>query len=462
MGEVKMSLDLESMGQLSLLEEGRWQSVIWVEPGHRLVVLCKSLPWAELMEKAIPILYDEHGISWDTGGRKLNLRAHLGAYILQTVHGWTDRWTEEMVRFYFPARIFCGYLDSTGSLDHTKIEDFRNRFGEKGARLITEDVVRIAKEFGFTKGDDVDMDTTVQEAGITHPTEMKLMNHLMKRLKTISGKLKEVSGRGIVGIKGLSEEFKKVMTHYRFFAKDIVTKTEMIQKARALSEIGIEKLGQFLPGTSAFDKLQRRTQLEILRLASLGPELMDQIGYWLRRGKVAPEKIVSLWKLIPKAIPKGKIGKPVEFGRKWIVNAYRGGYVLVFAPENPKIADQHCVIESLSLHNTVFDDMPSTYGTDRGMYSTENLELCLSAGIKKIAIQPKGRAEPLVSRRDHLMLANRRVAVEARIAHLKLKGLGRSKMKTDLGDLISGYRSALACNLTHLMRDLAPQPIPVR
>jgi hypothetical protein len=453
-----MSLDLESMGQLSLLGEGSWRSIISVEPNHRLVILCKSIQWMELMEKARPILYDEQAIPWDTGGRKLNLRAHLGAYILQTVHGWTDRWTEEMLRFYFPARIFCGYLDSTGSLDHTSIEEFRNRFGEKGARLITEDILQIAKEFGFTKGDDVDMDTTVQEAGITHPTEMKLMNRLMTRLKSISGKLKAVSGRGISGVKALCAEFKDIMTQYRFFAKDMATKTEMIKKAKALSETGLEKLGLYLPGQAAFDRLHRRTQMEILRLLTLGPELMDQIGYWLERGKVAPHKIVSLWKMMPKAIPKGKIGKPVEFGRKWIVNAYLGGYVLVMAPENPKIADPHCVIESLSLHKTVFNDMPSSYGTDRGMYSTDNLELCLSAGIKKIAIQPKGKAQPLVSRRDHLKLANRRAAVEARIAHLKLKGLGRSRMKTDLGDLISGYRSALACNLSHLMRDLGSQP----
>ena len=456
-----MSLDLESMGQMCLLEEGSWRSIISVEPTHRLVVLCKSLPWTELMEKAIPILYDEQGIPWDGGGRKLDLRAHLGAYILQTVHGWTDRWTEEMVRFYFPARLFCGYLDSTGSLDHTKIEEFRNRFGEKGARLITEDIVRIAKEFGFTKGDDVDMDTTVQESGITHPTEMKLMNHLIRRLKAISGKLKEVCGRGIGGMKALSEQFKKVMTHYRFFAKDMVTKTRMIQEAKTLSEVGLERLSQFLPGNSAFDRLQRRTQMEVLRLLSLGPQLMEQIGFWLRSGKVAPDKIISLWKHIPKAIPKGKIGKPVEFGRKWLVNAYHGGYVLIEAPENPKIADQHCVLESLSLHNTVFDKMPSSYATDRGMYSTENLEICLGAGINKIAIQPKGKAVPRVSQRDHRELSNRRVTVEARIAHLKLKGLGRSRMKTYLGDLISGYRSALACNLIHLMRDLAPQPVTV-
>ena len=53
--------------------------------------------------------------------------------------------------------------------------------------------------------------------------------------------------------------------------------------------------------------------------------------------------------------------------------------------------------------------MPASFGTDRWMHSTDNLELCLSAGIKKIAIQPKGKAEPLVSRRDHRELSNRRV-----------------------------------------------------
>jgi hypothetical protein len=453
-----MSLDLGSMGQLSLLEEGRWRAIIAVEPDHRLVLLCKSIPWLELMEKARPILYDEQGIPWDTGGRALNLRAHLGAYMLQAAHGWTDRWTEEMVRFYFPARIFCGYLDSTGSLDHTKIEEFRNRFGEKGAQLITRDMLQVAKEFGFTKGDDVDMDPTVQESGITHPTEMKLMNHMMKRLKAISGKLKALSGHGISHIRRLSKEFSRVVTHYRFFAKDLATKTQMIKRAKALCEEGLQNLSRFLPWQGTFDQLQSRTQIEILRLLSLGPELMDQIGYWLRTHKVAPHKIVSLWKLIPKAIPKGKLGKPVEFGRKWIVNAYHGGYVLLDAPQNPKIADQHCVTESLSLHRTVVDRMPVTYGTDRGMYSTDNLELCLSAGIKKIAIQPRGKARPLLNQRDHQALKNRRVAVEARIAHLKLKGLGKSRMKTDLGDLISGYRSALACNLNHLMNDLRLQP----
>jgi len=121
-----------------------------------------------------------------------------------------------MVRFYVPARIFCGYLDSTGSLDHTSIEVFRNRFGQRGAELVTHDMLKIAKAFGFTLGDDVDMDTTVQEAGITHPTEMKLMNRLMRKAMTLHKKLKGFGSRGLSAMKAISRQLSKIETDYRF------------------------------------------------------------------------------------------------------------------------------------------------------------------------------------------------------------------------------------------------------
>lgn len=453
-----MAVDMESLGQISLFEYSAWRTTVRIEPEHRLAVLCRTIGWEELMKKAVPILYEEQGVS-EQIGRALNLRAHLGAYILQTVHGWTDRWTEEMLKFYIPARLFSGFLESEGSLDHTSIEEFRNRFGAKGAELITQDMMKVAKEFGFTVAEDIDMDTTVQEAGITHPTEMKLMGHLMKRLKKIDDEMKKNGKRGLRGISKFAKEFGKLSTHYRFFAKTKPAKEKVLRAAVRLSEQALVSLSGILPGARAFDALKGRYQDEILRMTHLGPRLLEQILFWLRTGKVAQDKIVTLWKLIPTCIPKGKIGKPVEFGRKWLINCYRGGYVLLTAPENPKTHDQHSVVESLSLHSEVFDTMPKSYATDRGMYSTENLEYCLSAGINKIGIQPKGRALSLVNKKEQKRLSARRAGMEPRIGHLKNRGLGRSRMKTDLGDLISGYRSALSYNLSLLMRDLALKPL---
>lgn len=456
-----MSLNLDSCGQMSLLAVGTWRIMVRVAPGHRLRVLYQLIPWEALMEKAKIILYDEHGICPDLG-RPLDLRAHLGAYILQTVFNWTDRWTEEMLRFYVPARIFCGFLDSTGSLDHTSIADFRIRFGEKGAKLITSDIMKIAKAFGFTQPEDVDMDTTVQDAGITHPTEMKLMKALFEKTVVIHKKLKELGGRGIKGIKETLKKFSRLHTEYRFYAKNKGAKNKIIRKSVALSGEALTELSKLVPGKKDFEVLTHRYQQDILKILDLGPRLLEQIMHWLETGKVAQDKIISLWKMVPQAIKKGKLSKPVEFGRKWVVNCYQGGYVLLTAPNNPKISDQNTVWESLCLHHEVFEKEPESYATDRGMWGQPNLELLLNAGVKKIGVQPKGKAKPLVSKEELLRLSNRRAGIEPRIGHLKNRGLGTSRMKSDAGDLISGYRAGLSYNISLLLRDLSLQPIVSR
>ncbi len=456
-----MAVDMEALGQISLFKSSCWRTTVRIEPDHRLVMLCGSIPWEELMEKAVPILYQEQGIREDLG-RPLNLRAHLGAYILQTVYGWTDRMCEEMLKFYIPARLFCGFLESEGSLDHTSIEEFRNRFGTKGAELITRDMLKVAKEFGFTKDDDVDMDTTVQSAGITHPTEMKLMKALFKKASTIHSKLKGLGKKGIKGIKDAFKKFSQLHTEYRFYAKTKEKKSKIIRKSVALSEQVLTELSKLIPGTKDFEALSHRYQQDILKILDLGPRLLEQIMHWLETGKVAQDKIISLWKMVPQAIKKGKLSKPVEFGRKWIVNCYPGGFILLTAPENPKISDQDTVWESLSLHQEVFEKEPGSYATDRGMWGQPNLELLLNTGVEKIAIQPKGKAKPLVSKEELLRLSSRRAGIEPRIGHLKSRGLGRSRMKSDMGDLISGYRSALSYNLMLFMRDLSLQPVAAK
>jgi len=448
-----MSLDQSNIYQASLLEAVGFRTITEIERNHPLIQLCEQIPWAELADAVIPILYYDAGIPMNKG-RKLNLRAQLGAYILQSAHNWTDRWTEEMLKFYIPARIFCGYMESNGSLDRTSIEDFRNRLGVKGSALITSEILKTARDFGFTESTVLNMDTTVQEAGITHPTEMKLMNHLMNRCGALGEKLKDIPGHCLTGIEKLKKKFQDAMNHYRFFAKDKEQKSESIKAAKEIAIQALSKLQKLLPGTRVFRDMKINYQQEVLRLLDLGPRLMEQIEYWLKTGYVARDKIISLWKMIPQAVSKGKIGKEVEFGRKWIVNQYKNGYVLVMPMENPKGSDQHSIKDCLGLHHTVFEKPPRDIATDRGMFSQENLEICMSAEIKNIGIQTKGQSKSICTKPVLQRLSHGRISVEAGIGHLKPRGLGRSRMKTDHGDIISGQRSALSLNLTHLMKDI--------
>ena len=279
----------------------------------------------------------------------------------------------------------------------------------------------------------------------------------MKKALNIHKKLTKLGKKGLMRVKKTAKQFSKIYTQYRFFAKTKEKKDKAVKKATRLAQRIVKEIAQLRIGSKGLKGLVLSDQRDILRLQKLGPKLLDQISYWLKTGKVAKGKIITLWKTAPRAIPKGKIGKTVEFGRKWIINCYRGGYVLLTAPDNVKISDQNCVEKSLDLHLDVFQECPENYATDRGMWSEENITHCLIAGIKKIGIQPKGKAKPLVSQKDYKHLKNRRAGIEPRIAHLKRRGLGRSCMKSDMGDLISGYRSALSYNLTHLMRDLSLQ-----
>ena len=56
-------------------------------------------------------------------------------------------------------------------------------------------------------------------------------------------------------------------------------------------------LSTFVPLTSRFESLRRYNQQELLKLLDLGPRLLEQIRYWVDTGKVAKDKILSLWKL---------------------------------------------------------------------------------------------------------------------------------------------------------------------
>ena len=211
---------------------------------------------------------------------------------------------------------------------------------------------------------------------------------------------------------------------------------------------------------AAVTNLCVKDQINFQKISQLGPKLMEQIDSVV----LATESILNAVKDLLQVFGRVPSGlRPQDnFRRKTTKVGYRGGYVLVHAPAKVKISDQHCVKESLNVHFEMFEEAPNSYGTDRGMWSEGNVSQCIKAGIKKVGIQPKGKAAPLVSQRDHRRLKNRRAGIEPRIGHLKTRGLGRSRMKTDSGDLISGYRSALAYNLGHLMIDLRQHEVRMR
>ena len=52
-------------------------------------------------------------------------------------------------------------------------------------------------------------------------------------------------------------------------------------------------------------------------------------------------------------------------------------------------------------------------------------------------------------------LKNRRASTEGIIGHVKMRGMGKSKMKSDEATLLEGQRSILSLNLSRFTKDLA-------
>ena len=153
--------------------------IVTVEESDPLIQLANLIDWQYLAELGKPDLKKtEKGFWWL--GRKLNLRIHLAVMILQMLFKWTDRNTEIMIKGMPVYQIFCGLniIPKWRCPDHTKIEKFRNRLSAKTHKKIGDYILQLAVKCGFGVPSKLDVDSTVQEANASYPSDAVLMKKL--------------------------------------------------------------------------------------------------------------------------------------------------------------------------------------------------------------------------------------------------------------------------------------------
>lgn len=86
-------------------------------------------------------------------------------------------------------RLFCGVniVDGWHAPDHTKIEEFRNRISSETGRVLANTIAQRAAELGFADPREVDIDSTVQEANISYPSDAKLNEQISCKREKIVG-----------------------------------------------------------------------------------------------------------------------------------------------------------------------------------------------------------------------------------------------------------------------------------
>ncbi len=386
-----------------------------LNPKDPLLQLAKRIPW-DRFEQEFAGLYSEHGRP------AKSTRLMVGLMLLKQLENLSDeRVVEGWARNpYYQA--FCGMTEFQWSLpcDPTDLVYFRKRIGEDGARLIFETSVELhgddAKECEIT------VDTTVQEKNITFPTDLKLMEKIIKSCWTIADR---------EGVR-LRRSFRRTLPKLR------MKRMKMAKKAKKLGTMAgalIRELHRKLP-KEAFACYRERLAL------------FERVRNQKRSDK---NKVYSLHEPDILCICKGKAHKQYEFGRKASVAVTKTTGIIVGAMSfNENVYDGHTLPDVLEQCWTITGNCPSVAICDRGYRGLKQV------GDTRIMIpgRPK-KKDTRYQRFKARQRFRRRAAIEPVIGHLKHDHrMARNYLKGAVGDTINLFMAAAAFNFRKWMRKL--------
>jgi IS5 family transposase len=394
-----------------------------LNPQHPLLKVAKQIDW---------VRFDEAygGLYCDSNGAPAKAtRLMVGLHYLKHTFNESDesvvaKWVENP---YWQA--FCGYthMQHQMPIHPTSMTRWRQRIGaEKLEELLRQTVVVAVDQRRLPQAEikQVNVDTTVQEKNITHPTDSKLLYKAIVKL-AMAAKCRGVSLRQSyvrVG-KGAS-----IMAGRYAHAQQFRRMRRELRRLRTWVGRMIRDLQRKAPGHD----------LELSTLMSRCQRLVDQ-------KPTDSNKLYALHEPEVRCISKGKAHKRYEFGQKvavattnrrnWFVGA-------TLCEGNPY--DGHTLNETLDHVQRITGVPVSDVYVDKG-YRGHDYQGDASVHIAGSGSQRLTRTQ----RRRR----KRRAAVEPKIGHAKHEHrMGRCYLRGLTGDAMNVVLAAAAANLAKLLR----------
>jgi IS5 family transposase len=358
---------------------------------------------------------------------------------------------EREVRERLPWRYFCRLSLMDPVPDATTLIKLNQRFGEERIKGLNRHLVKQLLKSRSIKPRRIRIDSTTLEAHISYPNDVGVIHQAVKTLTGTAASLGRritshvrATKRSLFGwsqtAKGNPKERKengrKILKKVAKLAKQTVTES---QKA-------FQALGDAASGNSA--KLKQRFFQQI----ELAQSILGQTEQKLQGIKSIPERIVSFHDSEARPIRKGKLNKPVEFGRTLQLLQDSSGVVLHYEVNRGNPSDRSDLLSVLRQAKSSLGIKPQELAADRGYYSAENIVQLSKAGIEKIGIPKVGRLNRKEKTHQRTkwfrQLQRFRCGIEASISMLKRKfGLGRVLAKGSAGTAIWTGLAIFAYNL---------------
>lgn len=324
------------------------------------------------------------------------------------------------VRERIPWRRFCHLSLMDTVPDSTTLIKLNQKFGDTLIRDLNKKLVKHLLRTHSIKPRRIRIDSTTIESHITYPTDVKLLHSVVKTLTRTAKKMGE-----------------KITSHVRATKKVVARLGQSLKsssqnrKQQALKSLKmVAKLAQdtVLESRQALERINRSSKSsknvqafkQTLAVAEL---IMAQTKQKLAGVESIPERIVSLHDPEARAIRKGKLGKPNEFGRTLELVQDESGLMIDYQVQTGNPSDKTRAVPLIKRFKKQFGRAPDEAALDKGYYSADNLTELQALGVRHVGMPKIGRLTPTERRRQKSRwfkkLQRYRCGIEASISMLK-------------------------------------------
>ena len=358
----------------------------------------------EIIEKVRGDL--ERGLKKPQSGRPgLTPAQVLRSLILMRVKNWQYRELRERIADGYTLRGFTDFL-SQPVPKHDAFNRAFNRLTPPTLQAVNELVVRAAVELGLEDGQQLRVDTTVVQTDIHHPTDNTLLWDTVRVITRLVGHLQQALPRGVKGFRKRTRAARRRMQEIQRMTspqrhqqqipkyRQLISITEqVVQGARGVLQQTRKAGGKRGKGDPVIGLIGQ----EIEHYCQLGDRVLDQARRRVLEGEQVPnaEKVYSIFEPHTDLIKRGKVQNPLEFGHKVFLAESAQGLITHYEVLEGNPNDEKHVEPSLQRHQEIFGHAPNLYGTDRGFYNEDNLQVCKQAGVRVVSIPQRGGQKTL-------------------------------------------------------------------
>lgn len=427
---------------------------------HDLVKLKSILDWSQ-----IDRIYRECFPSRRGRGSK-QTELVLGLLILKHLYRRSHRQLIEELHVNTAFMYFCsisplevGKTLSAGKrlIDHSTVIKAIHRLGSERVEAIERQFRDQLIGKGIVTGRRLFVDTTSLEANIRYPTEVGLLTRVVEHAEMVVQKVirkKELAKTAVIEA---AHRIAKVYYSAGKKSQELLASTSRQLLSLAKDTMATARTVYRRCGRTVKERLAPTVE----KLTRVGGRIIEQVERKLA-GEAVSDKIVSYYEEHARPLPKGKVGKPCEFGTKLRLQMNGDGYITNYRLYQGNPADVGMLEEAVDEHAARFGPEFQQAAADRGFYDSATIEtLQQRYPIQLVIPAKKGRGQPLSAAEQRLY--DKRSAIEACISEGKrCVGMDKSTYRGWDGDQIWASMSVLALNIRHLLRDLRTKPSVAR